>query len=152
MEQKMLLPIVIVVLVGGFLIGYYAKTLSLSEKGSEISPSIQSNELFVDPASDFVVKSGFFEDFVGTVKSVDSSGWVLTSGGKDLKLSPRTAFFRPVTIQKADVNPTATGQKPASYLLPMSLPEVKVGDTFKATVRYDAKEGKLIGVIAVKNG
>lgn len=155
MEQKMLLPItVVVVLVAGFMIGYYASAAGFSksvlgkstDKTSPLS-SIESNNLFVEPSSTSVTRAQFTEEFTGTIKRIRAESWVLaTKDKKELTLPATTLFVKSVTASElgAKINSST------AYELPMPPQDVKVGDAFKVTVQYNAKSGKLTAIKAAK--
>ncbi len=151
----MLLPmVVIVVLVAGFMIGYYASTAGFSKSVLGKSPdrqsplsSIESNRLFVDPSSTAVTRALFTEDITGTIKRIRAESWVLaTKDKKELTLPATTLFVKTVTANElgAKINSST------AYELPMPPQDVKVGDAFKVTVQYNAKSGKIKAIKAAK--
>ena len=141
MEQKMLLPIVLIVLVGGFVIGYYAATFGGGGKSSV--SGLASSKLYLDVSSAAVTDSTLSQTFEGVVTGADESGWTLSTGSSSVMLPKgRTVFYQRGLPQSA-----GGPQPPAGPLDPS---QVKVGNRFSVNVKYDVKKGTVISVFATK--
>lgn len=140
----MLLPIVVVVLVAGFLIGFYAAGVGVGVGGADggLGSKITGNELYIAPSSNAVAKAVFTETFRGTVKSLNKETLVVSVNGKDMKLPvKKTLFFRQSSESKNTVAPSVKPMQPS---------ELKTGDNLLVSVTFDAKQGNVANVLVVK--
>ncbi len=82
MEQKMLLPIVLIVLVAGFLIGFYAATGSGVAKN--VGSPAQSSAVFLntDVEDSMVTSAAYMESLVGTLVIMQKDSITITREGK----------------------------------------------------------------------
>lgn len=133
MEQKMLLPIVVIVLVGGFVIGYYAATLG----GAGKSAGSTSGAALPLPTQDIVSKALYPEFFQaqtftqflkGQLVSTAGDSVVISQGGKNL------------AIPKAQVTnyyvSTATSRATVDAAL------LKAGEAVNIAFTFDTETGK----------
>ena len=147
MEQKMLLPIVVVVLLAGFLMGFYAAGIGANDKGSgSIVGKITSQGLYFEPHSRTITAADFSETFTGTVKKSTSKELILTVNGNDVSLPlAMTKFFKP---PPRPLGPDVSRQPPLGEL---AASDIALGDSFTVTAKYNLKQGTLERVTATRS-
>lgn len=132
MEQKMLLPIVVLVLIGGFIIGYYAATFGGAGKSagsSTAAPALTSG--------DVVSKTQYPEFFQAQTLTQFLKGQLVSAEGDSVVISQNS---RSLAIKKPMATnyfiSTATGRATVDATL------LKAGETVTIALTFDAETGK----------
>ena len=86
MEQKTLLPVVVVVLIGGLLIGYYFGKAGSVQTAPSSAPPSEAALLNTALEDSFVVSAVYVESVVGFVQSVNRDSITITRVGKTTTL------------------------------------------------------------------
>lgn len=140
MEQKMLLPIVVIVLVGGFIIGYYAATFGGTGKAAKGAALSAGSQDVVSKAQypEFFQAQTFTQFLKGNLVSTTGDSVVISQAGKNL------------AIKKARVTnyfiSSATGRATVDASL------LKAGEPVAIALAFDPETGKAnsLAVTAVR--
>lgn len=131
MEQKMLLPIVVIVLVGGFVIGYYAATFGggalKAAKGAALPAGSQ----------DMVSKAQYPEFFQAQTFTQFLKGELVSATGDDVVISqPGTSLaIKKPRVTNYYIN-TAKGR------VTVAATDLKTGEQVDVMLAVDAETGK----------
>lgn len=139
MEQKMLLPIVIVVLVGGFLIGYYAATGigSAAKPGKGALPLAETQAVSKAQYAEFFQAQTYTQFLKGAFEGATDDTVTISNSGKTLAIQkPRvTNFFISTVNSRTSVEPQL----------------LKQGEQVDVMVAFDAETGKPTNLAVTAN-
>lgn len=131
MEQKMLLPIVVIVLIGGFIIGYYAATFGGAGKAAKTTSNLPAwagaSAISKAQYPEFFQAQTFTQFLTGQLVSTTGDSVVISKNGKTL------------AVPKARVTnyyiSTATGRTTVDATL------LKTGETVTIALTFDTETG-----------
>ena len=110
MEQKMLLPIVLIVLVGGFVIGYYAATFGGAGKAAKAGVTSPAGQDIVSKSQypEFFQAQTFTQFLKGELVSATGGSVVISKDGKNLAIKKArvTNYFISTAKGRVTVEPT----------------------------------------------
>ena len=139
MEQKMLLPIVIVVLVGGFLIGYYAATGigTAAKQGKGAVPITETQAVSKAQYAEFFQAHTYTQFLKGAFEGSTDDTVSISNSGKTLVIKkPRvTNFFISTANGRTSVEPQL----------------LKQGEQVDVMAVFDAETGKPVNLAVTAN-
>ena len=138
MEQKMLLPIVVIVLVGGFVIGYYAATFGGG--AGKVAKTTASN-LPAWAGADAISKTQYPEFFQAQTFTQFLTGQLVSTTGDSVVISKDG---KALAVPKARVTnyfiSTATGRTTIDDTL------LKAGETVTIALTFDTETGNAVSL------